>query len=511
MMERVPRLVDLAVSALARAFTFITRLPPLPPEFLNQALARAMLDRRVLALALGAGATRLHVYDFWELCNSFPAAWHCWQEGTSAAAPPPPRRAMPAPACMVEVRDGVLQPSQYDWMRIFPLTSTLEVVSLESQDTEEEDSGAQLRLVLRQLAKMPSLRRLSIAFFDTVTDATLAPLWGAFAHGPYEAFDDPTETQQERLDKERVAAGLYPHPSAGPGGDVTAAMITRLDLSHLPRITDAAVHTALSRLPHLTTLRLEFLAVTDKCIRDWRRFKMLTWLEVRACPYMKFAYPEVDFQSPPPRLTSLRIHPGGSRRGGRSDMSVSARDLQQLAAAPRITHLCLGCRFKAPTLVVDAKARGAGASHSRSAGTGGSGLEHERSQWVLDLRVVLLPTVTHLELYHCRQITWPSKFRRWTQTLRSLVVEEATDSLVLRLADVPTLRSLTVCNAASMSLGEFAALGELGPELEELVIGGVREALDPLCGEVVKELGPKLTEAHFHRCVEYPTKLSIFT
>jgi hypothetical protein len=95
--------------------------------------------------------------------------------------------------------------------------------------------------------------------------------------------------------------------------------------------------------------------------------------------------------------------------------------------------------------------------------------------------------------------------------LRSLVVEEATDSLVLRLADVPTLRSLTVCNAASMSLGEFAALGELGPELEELVIGGVREALDPLCGEVVKELGPKLTEAHFHRCVEYPTKLSIFT
>ena len=45
---------------------------------------------------------------------------------------------------------------------------------VESQDTEEEDSGAYLRLVLRQLAKMPSLRRLSIAFFDTVTDATLA-------------------------------------------------------------------------------------------------------------------------------------------------------------------------------------------------------------------------------------------------------------------------------------------------------------------------------------------------
>ena len=128
--ERVPRLVDLAVSALAEAFTFITRLPPLPPELINEALSRAKLDRRTLALALGAGATRLHVYDFWELCHSFPAAWHCWQDGTSAAAPPPPQRAMPAPACMVEVRDGVLQPSQYDWMRIFPLTSTLEAVSV---------------------------------------------------------------------------------------------------------------------------------------------------------------------------------------------------------------------------------------------------------------------------------------------------------------------------------------------------------------------------------------------
>ena len=72
--ERVPRLVDLAVAALAEAFSFITRLPPLPPELINEALSRAKLDRRVLALALGAGATRLHVYDFWELCHSFPAS-----------------------------------------------------------------------------------------------------------------------------------------------------------------------------------------------------------------------------------------------------------------------------------------------------------------------------------------------------------------------------------------------------------------------------------------------------
>lgn len=77
--------------------------------------------------------------------------------------------------------------------------------------------------------------------------------------------------------------------------------------------------------------------------------------------------------------------------------------------------------------------------------------------------------VTHLELYHCRQITWPTKFR--LPTLRTLIVEEATDSLILRLVNVVALRSLTVCNAASMSPGEFAAIGDLGPDIEELVLG----------------------------------------
>jgi len=37
---------------------------------------------------------------------------------------------------------------------------------------------------------MTSLQRLSIAFFDTVTDATLAPLWGDTAGGADHAFDD---------------------------------------------------------------------------------------------------------------------------------------------------------------------------------------------------------------------------------------------------------------------------------------------------------------------------------
>lgn len=77
--------------------------------------------------------------------------------------------------------------------------------------------------------------------------------------------------------------------------------------------------------------------------------------------------------------------------------------------------------------------------------------------------------MTHLELYHCRQFTWPTKFR--LPTLRTLIVEEATDSLILRLEDVEALRTLIVCNAASMSPGEFAAIGDLGADIEELVLG----------------------------------------
>ena len=80
---------------------------------------------------------------------------------------------------------------------------------------------------------MTSLQRLSIAFFDTVTDATLAPLWGDTAGGPDEAFDyiAPAETEKDVLNKERLSMGLVPRGVV----EVTPSRITRLDLSHLPR------------------------------------------------------------------------------------------------------------------------------------------------------------------------------------------------------------------------------------------------------------------------------------
>jgi len=58
----------------------------------------------------------------------------------------------------------------------------------------------------------------------------------------------------------RMAMGLLLSPQTDRGADMTAARITRLDLCHLPRLTDASMHTALIR----RQLRLEFLAVTDK-------------------------------------------------------------------------------------------------------------------------------------------------------------------------------------------------------------------------------------------------------
>ena len=74
------------------------------------------------------------------------------------------------------------------------------------------------------------------------------------------------------------------------------ARLTRLDLSHLPNVTDASVVSAVENLPSLTKLRLEFLPVTDACLGagrgGWRAFlRNLTWLEIKSCPYVRFAHP----------------------------------------------------------------------------------------------------------------------------------------------------------------------------------------------------------------------------
>ena len=547
-------LAELAARALGDALRFTPNLPDgVPPGAVDVALGRAVLDRRVLAATLAAGATRLHVHDFERFARSdVPVAWRCWIEGVSDLPAPPPEKSTPVPLSYARVGDeGFACPSESrDWLRdAFSAATGLTAWALEAGDEGEdgEETRASLRAAIEALAEAGGARRASIAFFDGVDDALLAPLWPADPDAKKRATakkrptakKSETKMRNTRDARRRVGDEDATHRAAAlvPAAPVDSrvvssvvsesvafaaplARLTRLDLSHLPNVTDASVVSAVENLPSLTKLRLEFLPVTDACLGagrgGWRAFlRNLTWLEIKSCPYVRFAHPAVDFKHPPRRLATLRVQPGGEParasnagkgvnggkpKGGRADMSVSARHLYQLAYARRspITHLCLGCKF-------------AGAVGERAKLGVRGNLGGYRSEDLLDLRVAKLDTVEHLELYRTEtQVAWPAKFADWTRALTSLVVETPSDGVIRRLRGVQTLRRLHVCDCDDMPAEDFEAAGMLGPGLETLVMGGVRPALEKLAGGVVAALAPGLREAHFHRCPEYPNGESVF-
>ena len=540
-------LAELAARALGDALRFTPNLPDhLPPHAVDVALGRAVLDRRILAMTLAAGAARLHVHDFERLARSdVPVVWRCWIEGVSDPPAPPPERSTPVPLSYARVGDeGFACPSESrDWLRDALSTATgLRAWALEAGDEgdEGEETRASLRAAIEALAGAGGARRVSIAFFDCVDDATLAPLWpadpnakktrttprGAGQKGQKATRGGGFRGTKRTTSRDTVALAPATAPKVPPLASASVpfapplARLTRLDLSHLPNVTDASVVSAVENLPSLTKLRLEFLPVTDACLGagrgGWRAFlRNLTWLEIKSCPYVRFAHPAVDFKHPPPRLATLRVQPGGEParaanagggvnggkpKGGRADMSVSARHLYQLAYAKRspITHLCLGCKF-------------AGAVGERSKLGVRGNLGGYRSEDLLDFRVARLDTVEHLELYRTEtQVAWPAKFADWTRALTSLVVETPSDGVIRRLRGVQTLRRLHVCDCDDMPAEDFEAAGMLGPGLETLVMGGVRPALEKLAGGVVAALAPGLREAHFHRCPEYPNRESVF-
>ena len=545
-------LAELAARALGDALRFTPNLPDhLPPRAVDVALGRAVLDRRVLALTLAAGATRLHVHDFERLARSdVPVVWRCWIEGVSDPPAPPPERSTPVPLSYARVGDeGFACPSESrDWLRDALSTATgLRAWALEAGDEgdEGEETRASLRAAIEALAEAGGARRVSIAFFDCVDDATLAPLWpedpnakkprttrrgaehkATRAGGSGTLLGTKRTTSRATASARAVALAPTTAPVVPPLASASVAFapplarLTRLDLSHLPNVTDASVVSAVENLPSLTKLRLEFLPVTDACLGagrgGWRAFlRNLTWLEIKSCPYVRFAHPAVDFKHPPRRLATLRVQPGGEParaanagggvnggkpKGGRADMSVSARHLYQLAYAKRspITHLCLGCKF-------------AGAVGERSKLGVRGNLGGYRSEDLLDFRVARLDTVEHLELYRTEtQVAWPAKFADWTRALTSLVVETPSDGLIRRLRGLSTLRRLHVCDCDETPAEDFEAAGKLGPGLETLIMGGVRPALEKLAGGVVAALAPGLREAHFHRCPEYPNRESVF-
>jgi hypothetical protein len=543
-------------------------------------------DARILAMAFAAGVTRLHLKDFESILDDAHlnvAAWRCWHSkawrteappeiknprdenkkpkkpGRSPADPPEPARATPVPPFFVALdREGVPRRVRdpRTWLRVFSHALDLRTFAVESGVSGEGPSTeACLRVVVDGLVAAGNVEDLTLAYFDCVTDETLARAWPPGGPGvlnalnesggvPKSDFRNRGIVRARRFESSRV---VEPPPLRVIGSSPGLRRLTSLRLSHLPGVTDATVLAALDRCVTLRTLRLEFLGVTDACLGAARpggwhdALRRLERLEVKACPYVRFAHPGVDFKRPPRRLATLRIQPGGAPRrgadaefrvfgdenvrrggpdakpekshsvwskpkGGRADMCLSSRHVTQLARSrdSNITHLCLGAEFKG----VERDARKLGLRGD----TGGY-----RADDLLDLRATHFPSVRVLEIFRNEtQVIWPRRFggvgNPWAKTLVDLTVETPSDALGERLAGCVALKRLRVCDFSGATVSEFSAFAKMGVvgeksarvRLERFIGGGVREDLEPHVPAILAAFAPELQDAHFHREPEYP-------
>jgi hypothetical protein len=538
----------------------------------------AVPDARILAMAFAAGVTRLHLKDFESILDDAHlnvAAWRCWHSkarrteappeiknprdenkkpkkpGRSPADPPEPARATPVPPFFVALdREGVPRRVRdpKKWLRVFQHALDLRTFAVESGVSGEGPSTeACLRVVVDGLVAAGNVEDLTLAYFDCVADETLARAWPPGPRVPKSVRGLPNArgiVRARRFESSRV---VEPPPLRVIESSPGLRRLTSLRLSHLPGVTDATVLAALDRCATLRTLRLEFLGVTDACLGaarpgGWRdALRRLERLEVKACPYVRFAHPGVDFKRPPRRLATLRIQPGGAPRrgadaefrvfgdenvrrggpdakpekthsvwskpkGGRADMCLSSRHVTQLARSrdSNITHLCLGAEFKG----VERDTRKLGLRGD----TGGY-----RADDLLDLRATHFPSVRVLEIFRNEtQVIWPRRFggvsNPWAKTLVDLTVETPSDALGERLVGCVALKRLTVCDFSGAAVSEFSAFAKMGVvgeksarvRLERFIGGGVREDLEPHVPAILAAFAPELQEAHFHREPEYP-------
>ena len=478
--------------------------------------------------------------------------------------PPVSARATPVPSCFVALdREGV--PARVRdprvWLRVFQHALALRTFAVESGPTGEGPiTEACLRVVLDGLVAAENVEDLTVAYFDCVADETLSTIWpppdvsrDARARARGGAGFDVAGREGSAFGARRArrferARAIEPPPPRCVEGSPGLRRLVSLCLSHLPGVTDATVLAALDRCATLRKLKLEFLAVTDASLgaarpRGWRdALERLEWLEVKACPYVRFAHPGVDFKRPPRRLRTLRIQPGGAPRrsaeaarrvarrgdenageernagsvpkgffgskpkGGRADMCLSSRHVTQLARSKTsaITCLCLGAAFKG----VEREGRTLGLRGD----TGGY-----RADDVLDLRTTHFPSVRALEIYRNEtQVIWPRRFggdgNPWSRTLVDLTVETPSDSLGERLVGCVALKRLRVCDFSGATESEFSSFANMGivgkksarVRLERFIGGGVREDLEPFVADIVAAFAPELLHAHFHREPEYP-------
>ena len=552
----------------------VPRLPPLGSlngELVDEMMDFAAPDARILAMAFAAGVTRLHLKDFESILDDAHlnvAAWRCWHSKAwrteappdardenkkpGPADPPEPARATPVPPFFVALdREGVPRRVRdpKTWLRVFQHALDLRTFAVESGVSGEGPSTeACLRVVVDGLVAAGNVEDLTLAYFDCVTDETLAGAWPPGGVLNAESGGVPKSARgivrARRFESSRV---VEPPPLRVIGSSPGLRRLTSLRLSHLPGVTDATVLAALDRCVTLRTLRLEFLGVTDACLGaarpgGWRdALRRLERLEVKACPYVRFAHPGVDFKRPPRRLATLRIQPGGAPRrgadaefrvfgdenvrrggpdakpekshsvwskpkGGRADMCLSSRHVTQLARSrdSNITHLCLGAEFKG----VERDARKLGLRGD----TGGY-----RADDLLDLRATHFPSVRVLEIFRNEtQVIWPRRFggvgNPWAKTLVDLTVETPSDALGERLAGCVALKRLRVCDFSGATVHEFSAFAKMGVvgeksarvRLERFIGGGVREDLEPHVPAILAAFAPELQDAHFHREPEYP-------
>ena len=564
----------------------VPRLPPvgsLRDGLLDEMVDFAAPDARILAMAFAAGVTRLHLKDFESVLDDAHinvAAWRCWhseawrteappsdlppspnenenenetitsydernptarsspprrrEKTKTKPAPPPSSRATRVPPCFVSLdREGVPRRVRDPkiWLKVFEHAHTLRSFFVESGATGEGPITEQcLRVVFDGLVVAGNVVELSVAYFDCVDDFTMAKIWPPSV----QIRDDTSEGFVRARRFESYSRVVEPPPLRQVGSSTGLQRLTSLRLSHLPAITDATVLAALDRCFTLTKLKLEFLGVTDACLGaarpgGWRdALKRLEWLEVKACPYVRFAHPGVDFKKPPRKLRTLRIQPGGAPRrgaffspedvdenafgfrkpkGGRADMCVSSRHVTQLALSrdSKITHLCLGAAFKG----VEREVKKLGLK-------GNSG--GYRADDLLDLRALHFPGVSVLEIFrNSTQVIWPITFggfnNPWSKSLVDLTVETPSDSLGERLVGCVALKRLRVCDFSGASEHEFksfAKMGVLGEKsarvrLERFIGGGVREDLEPFVADIIQAFAPELQHAHFHREPEYPS------
>jgi hypothetical protein len=222
------------------------RLPPLPVAAAD-ALADALpLDTRTLRLLLGAGASRIHVADFSALLDDpfrCSPGWRLWRADAFLEPPPPWHEAhatLPPWLAMLD-DDGALipTPAQDGWFRLLTGASGLAALAVENSSAEDAVAApGALSTLLRGLCDAPALRSLALGFFSTLHDEDLRPL-------------------------------------------LSLRTLTRLELSHLPHISDEFMRATCRALPALTALRLDYLSITDAGLAHLGRLRSLCWFEIR--------------------------------------------------------------------------------------------------------------------------------------------------------------------------------------------------------------------------------------